>query len=106
MIKDAASEQTNITGPATSSGLPQRASAVLPSSCADLAGSSWSACVSGVAIQPGAMAFTRMPSLAHASAKRSGELRDTPFTGAVGRDSGAAEEGQHGRDVDDCTSRL
>ena len=52
------------TGPATSSGVPKRLSGVRARIGPLRAGSSCSACVSGVAIQPGATALTRMPSSA------------------------------------------
>ena len=69
MTKAAAGEQRKITAPATSAGLPQRLSGVRLRIARDRAGSSWSAWVSGVAIQPGAMALTRMPSVAQAMAR-------------------------------------
>src|ERR1700723_767254 len=68
VIKRAASEQRNTAAPATSPGLPQRCIGVRPRMAADRLSSSTRPRVSSVAIQPGAMAFTRMPSAAQATA--------------------------------------
>ena len=68
MTKRAASLARNRTGPATSSGVPQRFSGVRVRIGSLRAGSFCSASVSGVAIQPGAIALTRMPSAAYAIA--------------------------------------
>src|SRR3546814_4829480 len=68
VTKAAASEQRKRTGPATSAGVPQRPIGVRSIRDLERSGSSTSAAVSSVAIQPGATAFTRMPSLAQAAA--------------------------------------
>jgi hypothetical protein len=67
-MKAASFEHKNNTGPATSSGVPHLASGVRERITADLAESSRNASVSGVSIQPGATALTRIPSGAHAAA--------------------------------------
>ena len=61
-------EHKNNTGPATSSGVPHLASGVRERIAADLVASARNASVSGVSIHPGATAFTRIPSAAHAAA--------------------------------------
>ena len=62
VMKAAAGVHRNTAARATSSGVPQRASGVRARMGPARAGSSCSAWVSGVAIQPGATALTRMPS--------------------------------------------
>jgi hypothetical protein len=69
VTKAAAGEHRKITEPARSPGVPQRFIGVRLRIASDRAGSSWSAWVSGVAIQPGAMALTRMPSAAQEMAR-------------------------------------
>src|SRR6185437_15770550 len=64
----AAGEQRNTATPAMSSGSAQRRSGVRPTIALLRAGSSCKAFVSGVRTQPGAIALTRMPSSAYASA--------------------------------------
>jgi hypothetical protein len=67
--EEAASDVRSKIGPATSSGRPERPNGVLASMVADRAASSRRGWVNVVAIQPGATAFTRIPSGAHATAK-------------------------------------
>src|SRR3978361_1334184 len=64
----AAFEHKNITGPATSSGVPQRFIGVRETICAEPAGSCCSAAVRFEVIQPGATALTRICSGAQAIA--------------------------------------
>ena len=64
VMKLAAGVHKNTAACATSCGVPQRPRGVRARIGPLRAGSSCSACVSGVAIQPGAMALTRMPSAA------------------------------------------
>ena len=59
----------NRTAGATSSGKPQRRIGVRSSMGFALAASACKAAVSGVLIQPGAIAFTRMLSVAQAAAR-------------------------------------
>src|SRR5260221_1867102 len=68
VTKDAASDVKNKTGPAISSGFPQRPNGGRDRIGADRAGSSRRSWVNVVAIHPGATAFTRIPSGAHATA--------------------------------------
>jgi hypothetical protein len=66
----AAGEQRKTTAPTTSSGRPHRFNGVRAKRAAVRAGSSCNSCVKGVAIHPGATAFTRMLSVAQAMARR------------------------------------
>src|SRR5580765_5004997 len=68
VTNDAAGEHRNTTVPAISAGFPQRPSGVRARIAALRTGSSCNACVSGVATQPGAIAFTRILSAAYAIA--------------------------------------
>src|ERR1700722_19554892 len=79
VMKRAASEQRNTAAPATSPGLPQRCIGVRLRIAADRLSSSTSPRVSSVAIQPGAMAFTRMPSDAQATASALVNCATPPF---------------------------
>ena len=67
-MKAAAGEQGTAAAPATSSGRPQRASGVRSRIASPRRHRRASGAVIAVAIQPGAMALTRMPSGAQAMA--------------------------------------
>ena len=102
VTKAAAGEHRKITGPAGPRACPSAPSACAPRIASTGQASSWSAWVSGVAIQPGAMALTRMPSAAQAIGEALRELRNAAFAGAIGGREARAEEAQHRGDVNDA----
>ena len=56
-----------------------------------------------VAIQPGAMALTRMLRARHLVRERAREAEDRRLGGGIGHAAGPAEGAHHARHVDDCS---
>ena len=82
MTKRAASERRKSTTPATSSALPQRRIGVRATIASERDTSAIAGAVSGVSIQPGAMALARMPSAAQATAIDFVSCATPPFDAA------------------------
>jgi hypothetical protein len=70
------------TAPATSAGSPQRPIGVRATMAAERCASAMAGAVSGVSIHPGAMALTRMPCAAHATASDFVSCAMPPFDAA------------------------
>ncbi len=106
MTKEAASEARNMTGPAISSGRPQRPNGVRWMMVSDRAGSSRRRCVNVVAIHPGATAFHADTIGRPRHCQRLCELHNSAFTGTVAGSARGAEKAVHGGEIHDRAAGL